>query len=95
MKKTSESENFRSFEMLQVRKVNEIQKLESEEQDERKRKISESENVRSSKMVQVLRSDPTGSGRTEGRTKVESGGQLSTVHHRTRAGETSSRTEEM
>ena len=35
----------------------------------------------------LLRSDPTGSGRTEGRTKVESGGQLSTVHHRTRAGE--------
>ena len=28
----------------------------------------------------VLRSDPTRSGRTEGRTKVESGGQLSTAH---------------
>ena len=42
----------------------------------------------------MLRSDPTGSGRTEGRRKGESGGQLLTVHHRTRAGGTSTRTEE-
>ena len=37
-KKTSESENFRSFEMLQVRRLTKSKKLESEEQDERKRK---------------------------------------------------------
>ena len=42
----------------------------------------------------LLRSDPTGSGRTEEGRKDESGGQLSTVHHRTRAGGTSTRTEE-
>ena len=36
--KTSESENFRSFEMLQVRRLTKSKKLESEEQDERKRK---------------------------------------------------------
>ena len=45
--------------------------------------------------VHVLRSDPTGSGRTEGGTKDESGGQLLTVHHRTRAGRTKTRTEEV
>ena len=43
---------------------------------------------------EVLRSDPTGSGRTEERRKDESGGQLSTVHHRTRAGRANTRTEE-
>ena len=35
---------------------------------------------------EMLRSDLTGSGRTEEGRKDESGGQLSTVHHRTRAG---------
>ena len=44
--------------------------------------------------ILLLRSDPTGSGRTEEGRKGESGGQLLTVHHRTRAGGTSTRTEE-
>ena len=43
----------------------------------------------------LLRSDPTGSGRTEGRRKGESSGQLLTVHHRMRARRTKTRTEEI
>ena len=42
----------------------------------------------------VLHSDPTGSRRTEGGQEDESGGQLLTVHTRTRAGRTNTRTEE-